>query len=429
VNLQWKYKFKSGALQFTIFIAVIIALLLAGVVMLVSTHRYFIEQSKSLISNIQFADTGTAALLSTNNVSSDTLSLSLPDGNENQVVNVHLSHWGLFEKAYVKTMHRKNQFIKCSLLGSGINASERPALYLQETFKPLAVIGNTRIEGKAFLPEQGIRPGNINGNSYYGTQLVYGNIEHSKTEMPKLKYDYRKQLFFYLSEYLPQTSNDFIALEGNDRVINSFKDPVKGLFSEKEIVLDNRKIYGNIIIRSATQITVKRTCDLRDVILAAPVIIIEDGVKGNFQAIADTSIKIGRECQLSYPTALILIEKQTPSMSPTDEFYNKIFIDKASVVRGSICFFKIKKDDNSFMVNTFIGEQASVKGEIYCEGNLELKGNVVGTVYTNQFVANEGGTIFVNHIYNGRISSTGLPDQFGGILFEDESKTVMKWLY
>lgn len=426
----WKYKLYSGALQFTIFISVIVALLLAGIVLLVYTHRYFIQQSKFIIENIELSDSGTIALLQQQEISTDTISLTLPEATEKQSVKMHLSYWGIFEKAHVYVKNHEKEFIKCSLLGTGIKSTDRPALYLQETYKPLVVVGTSKIAGKTYLPQQGIRPGNINGHSYYGSQLIYGATENSTTEMSELSYNYKELLNYYLKEFKPLAATHYLDLMPGTKHIHSFKEGSKGLFSESTIVLENISLSGNIIIRSSEKIVIKATANLRDIILAAPEIVIEDGVQGNFQAIADTSIKVGQNCKLYYPSALILLEKESHPSSPIDLSHNKIVIDKSSIVKGSVCFFKnISTTDTNYKVNVYVSEGSAIKGEVYCEGNLELKGNVTGTVYTNQFIANEGGTIFVNHIYNGTITGGELPEDFGGILFKNESKTVVKWLY
>ncbi len=70
-----------------------------------------------------------------------------------------------------------------------------------------------------------------------------------------------------------------------------------------------------------------------------------------------------------------------------------------------------------------------LKGQLYCKGNLDLKGTVSGAVYTRQFVANEAGSIFVNHLYNAVIENEHIPKQYGGFIFEKEPKIVLKWMY
>jgi len=422
------YKLRAGALQFTVFISVIIAILLAGVLLLAYTHRFFIEQSKAIVENIQLSDSGMAALLGEVSAGTDTLSIAVPNAREEQLLTVHLSHWGLFELGYIKTTHRQKEFVKCSLLGSSIKTKNRPALYLNETFKPLAVVGETRIEGDAYLPEQGIRPGNISGYSYYGTEMIFSTIKKSTTDLPKLKYDYNKELDYYISIYEPENEQEYIPVNVGAKTINSFKQPVKGYYSPETIVLEAVSIQGNIIIRSAEKIIVRKTATLKDIILAAPVIIIEDNVQGNFQAIANTTIKVGKNCSLSYPSALVLLKKETTAIQQPDQFLNKISIDQSTIIRGSVCYLT-KVPESDYKVNILINKFSSVEGEIYCVGNLELRGNVSGTVYTNQFLTNDSGSVFVNHLYNARIISTKLPEAFGGLLLDHESKSVMKWLY
>jgi len=425
-KLLLKHKVRSGALQFTLFISVVIALILAGALLLAYTHGVFIQQSKATINNIQLADSGITTLLKQTTLSADTIALNLPNNTEGQTLKTHLSQWGVFEKAYVVTTHRNKKFIKCSLLGSSFKSSQRAAVYLQENYNPLAVVGNTRIEGIAYLPEQGLRPGNISGNSYYGTELVYGSVKKSTIKLPELTYDYKQNLRYYLEEYKPQNSESYIALK--DKVANSFNDAVKGYYSAEPIILNDVSLSGNLIIRSSSKITIKKTALLKDIIIAAPLVEVEDGVTGNFQIIASTTIKIGKKCVLSYPSALIIIKKESAETPSEDLFYNKIVIDEKSTIRGSVCYFSDFIEKN-YKVNIFVSLGSSIKGEIYCEGNLELKGNVAGSVYTQQFITNEGGTVFLNHLYNAQIVSKNLPEAFGGILFKNESKSIMKWLY
>lgn len=435
MKLNWKYKLHSGALQFTIFISVIIALLLAGIILLAYTHRFFIEQSKAIVDNIQLSDTGIALLQRQEALSNDTLTVPLIDPRENQSVKTYLSQWGIFEKGIAISTHRNKKFTKTALLGSCCFSSARNTIYLSENFSPLSLVGSTQIYGNAVLPAQGLRPGYILGNSFNGGPLIHGKTDKSATFLPKLKYDYKQILSFYLTEYEPKGSGDFIPLGGQKKIVNSFTQPTTGYFSKQSIILENVLLQGNIIIRSSEKITVKRTAVLKDIILAAPEIIIEDDVQGNFQAIADTSLKVGKNCKLQYPTALILLEKENTIVNPMQSFEarfynNKIFIDSGCTVKGSICYFNTTMQERDFKVNIYIGEKSQVKGEIYCEGNTELKAcTIYGSIYTNYFISNEGGTTFVNHIYNTTIDSEKLPESFGGLLFDKQSKSVMQWLY
>jgi cytoskeletal protein CcmA (bactofilin family) len=423
------YKLKSGALQFTIFVAALIALLLSGLMLYAYTFIYMKEQSKGAVENIQFSDTGIDYLLKPSGINSDTMTIDFVK-KENQTIKVHLSQWGIFEKAFTITQFRKKKFTKTALIGSRINSEESPTLFLQETQNPLTIVGNTSIKGIAYLPSQGVKPGYISGNSYNGSQLIYGTIEKSTPILPKLGKNVIDVLVFYLKDYKPMSQEDYINLQTNLRIINSFKGKTKGAHSKGIIILENREITGNIIIKSDTLIRIRRTALLKDLILIAPIIEIEDGTTGNFQAIASKRITVGKECKLSYPSALVLFQdnKENQNTISDSKLENQIFIDSRTIIKGSVCYFQTKELAD-FQTQIVLEIEVRIKGQVYCYGNLELKGAVSGSVYTKQFVANQAGSIFVNHIYNGMIENENIPTIFGGIVFENEPKTVMKWLY
>jgi cytoskeletal protein CcmA (bactofilin family) len=76
-----------------------------------------------------------------------------------------------------------------------------------------------------------------------------------------------------------------------------------------------------------------------------------------------------------------------------------------------------------------VEKDSRIKGQVYCQGNFELKGTVSGCVFTKQFISNTTGSIFVNHIFNGVIENENVPNIYGGIIFKKDKKAVLKWLY
>ena len=428
MNKFFRYKVFSGALQFTLFIGVLIALLLAGLVLLTYSHSFFILQSESAVQNIQLSNTAINYLLENAPKSRDTITLEELTF-DNQKVQIQHSPWGIYDKGIVKTTNRKKVFYKSAFLGTQFDSQDRLAIYLQENFKPLTLVGNTIIKGTAFLPDQGVRPGNIAGESYYGQNLIQGLIKRSNASLPKLEKNFRKNLELIGVVFQIAKQEDYLSDNQLLKYTNSFLKQTKVFKSDEVIVLDNIQLIGNIIIQSNKEIKVKNTTQLKDIILIAPIIELEDKVEGNFQLIANKSIKIGKECNLNYPSALVLIQdKKRSSDSEINPFENQIYIDQKTQIKGTICYFESIKEDN-FKTQIILNEQATITGEVYCEGNFELAGILSGTVYTYQFVSNKAGSIFINHIYNGQIISEDLPSSFCGLLFEQEKKGVAKWLY
>lgn len=427
--MNLKLKLKSGALQFTVFIAVLIALLLSALLLYAYTFIYMKEQSKGAIENIQLSNIGIDYLLEQSELTTDTISISLIK-KENQTIKVNLSQWGLFEKATSISQFRKKKFTKVAIIGSTINAKESPTLFLQETQTPLAVVGNTMIKGNIYLPKQGVRSGYIAGNSYYGTQFIYGDIKNSTTQLPPLKKSTTDALSFYINQYKPNNANDYINLSNTQNNINSFKKYTKNIYQKGPIFLDAIKLTGNIIIKSDTLIKVTKLALLKDIILIAPIIEIDNGTVGSFQAIASNRITVGKGCDLGYPSALVLYQDTKPKSNEisTNTFENKIHIGSESIIKGSVFYYKTNEETN-FLTQIVLEENALIKGQLYCNGNFELKGKVYGSVYTKQFIANQSGSIFVNHVYNGIIKNENIPNMIGGVLFDQEPKIVMKWLY
>jgi cytoskeletal protein CcmA (bactofilin family) len=422
-------KLTSGALQFTVFIAILIALLLGGLVLYAQTFLYFKEQSKATIDNIHFSNTGINYLLKQNELNTDTIALNFSEKN-NQSIQGHISQWGIFIKAYVKSQHRKKVFIKSALAGGSMDTETTPTLFLQETYNPVSVVGNTKIKGVAYLPSQGIKTGYIGGQSYYGSQLVYGKIEKSELKLPNLEKKYLEQLKLYSENSKPINNDEFVNINSRKKILNSFEKKTIYIYSNRLLNIDDVAISGNVIIKSDTLIRVKKTAQLKDVIIIAPIVEIEDETSGCFQVMARKKILVGKKCSLSYPSALVLLQDNRNINNQSNQKYdNQIFIDKESNIKGCVCYFQTKEILSDFNTQIVLEEKSSIKGQVYCEGSFELKGTVSGSVFTRQFIANQLGSIFVNHIYNGVIENDNIPKIYSGLIYENHTKVVMKWLY
>lgn len=419
------HKLRSGALQFTVFISVLIALLLGGLILYAYTFNYFKEQSRATIGIIQLADAGINYALDVKDAPIDTLAITNLE-NQNQKVKIQIAPWGIFEKAIAITQHRKKKFKKIAIIAGEFESETSPTLYLQESYNPLTLVGNTKIKGNAFLPSQGVKPGYIAGQSYYGTQLIYGKVEKSGLRLPEVNPKTRTYI-----EDLTNNNQSFeeqnILLAPNKKVINFFKNKTKYLYSTNDIVLNQMEIIGNVIIKSNTKIIVTKATNLRDIILIAPEIEIQDYTAGTFQAIATKKITLGNQCKLNYPSALALWDN--PKMSINQDTDNGIFIAKESQIKGVVCYFNDNKNTSDFNAKIILEEKAKIKGQVYCQGSFELKGIVSGAVYAREFVANQAGSMFINHIYNGMIENKNIPQKYGGVLLENSPKMVAKWLY
>ncbi len=412
-------KIKAGALQLTILITVVIAVLLMAFVLLVQTHKKVNLQSHFILEMVQEANNGIQHILGKSIPEKDSLTIQKDTYKH---ITVHRDFWGVFEKGTSVARIKQNSFKKAALIGGSPQKTNQLALYLEDNNTPLVVVGTTRIEGLSYLPEQGVKSGSIAGQSYYGTQLIYGNIKTSG-KLPQIASEVILQLTTLPKQIFKLKAHDFIAITNGKTYRNSFFDSTKIVFSKKDIHLQNVQLTGNFIVQSDTKIIVDSSTVLKDVLLIAPTIEIKEQVKGRFQAMASKSINVGKNTRLDYPSALVLHTKNTA----TQQSKSQLHVGKNTIIKGVVVY--LGNTANNYSPQILLAENTTVFGEVYCNKNLELKGTVYGTVYANNCISKQFGSIYKNHIYNGTIIAQKRNPEYVGLLFENSKKNVLQWLY
>ncbi len=422
------FKIKAGALQLTMFIVVVIALLLAAFIILIHTHKRFSIQTDFVIETINNANKGVNYVLENKTPLNDSVNINLQDENF-KTVTVHRDFWGFFEKVISISKIKTNTIKKVGLIGAVQPKTNRTALYIEDQNKPFVVVGNTKIQGVAYLPKQGVRTGNISGHSYYGNQLIYGPTKTS-VHFPELTKETINHIETIQKGINHFESNQFLDLKNNMMHQNSFFNPLQVVYSNTDISLSQVTLTGHILVQSKTKISVDASCVLKDVILIAPIIEIKNNTKGVFQAIATKQITVGKSCSLEYPSALVLNEdlKIKGVINNTNSNNETIFIkiQKGTNIKGVVVYLG---DTKNYKAQVFIDEKSAVTGEVYCNKNFELLGAVYGAVFTSNFVASQSGSSYQNHLYNGTILIDELPQEYVGLNFNNSKKGVMKWLY
>ncbi|ULC57932.1 hypothetical protein MBM09_08360 [Flaviramulus sp. BrNp1-15] len=419
------FKVKAGALQLTMFVVVVIALLLAAFIILIHTHKTFKVHTDFVLETINNADRGINYTLNNSYQLHDTISVNLED-EDYKTLKVYRDYWGLFEKVTSMSSIKNKTFKKTALLGASQPEIDRTALYIEDNNKPLVVVGNTKIQGVTYLPKQGVRTGNISGHSYYGDQLIYGK-QKTCTEFPKLHTETLNQIKKLSRIYETVESDQFIDLSENRTHKNSFYNPLQVIYSLETINLLGVNLTGHILVQSESKIIVDASANLKDIILIAPKIEVKNYVTGTFQAFASKEINVGSHCELNYPSSFILYDKtEYDENNKNLKETATIKIDKNTTIKGSLIYLGNIKNYKS---QVFIEDSATIIGEVYCNKNLELLGNVYGSVFTSGFVANQSGSAYQNHIYNGKIIVNNLPQEFVGLSFKNSKKGIVKWLY
>jgi len=144
-----RLKLRAGALQVTLFIAVVVALLLTAFILLIHTHKRFSAQTDFIIESAKNANKGINHALAIDMQLNDTTTIDLND-EDYKTLKVHREFWGVFEKVTSVSKIKSSTIKKSALIGGLSNKAERLALYVQDNNKPLVLVGETKIEGLAY---------------------------------------------------------------------------------------------------------------------------------------------------------------------------------------------------------------------------------------------------------------------------------------
>ena len=418
-------KIKAGALQFVLFIGTIIVLLLMSFILINQSHSLFDKQTDIMVDLVRASDNALIESFSTTAMKGNSLDKV---GNQDLGIrsNVSKEYWGLLEKRHSVSKKGKLQFEKSAFVG--YKNPDISALYLRDDNRPMVIVGEAKISGDAYLPKRGIKMGNIQGYGYVSSQLVYGNVHQSNAQLPGLCGQVDQQLKMITGvNYRPKGNS--ATLKQGMLIKNSFKEETIVVQGSDYLDLDKVTLIGNVVVWAMDKIRVRATSQLRDIILVAPEIEIEQGTRGAFQVIASQRIVVGKGCVLEYPTLLAVHEGNGSDQAVNTLRDPVIAIESGSSISGAIIYSNKGKSKG---LPKYIGidREATVTGEVYCDQALELKGNIYGSVTTGSLISFENGNTYLNHLFNGSINSDLLPGEYCGLVYDCETTNgIAKWLY
>ncbi|WP_152537377.1 bactofilin family protein [Aquimarina pacifica] len=411
-------------MQFAILISVLVALVLGAFLLLTHVHSFFKIKTKELVLAIEDSNTKIFESMDQNTKSIDTIETLL---GTDKIIKETADYHGAWFKRYVQVDVHNRKVTRTAYTGSK-RSLKTPNLYLENTNSPLVVVGNTRLEGNSYLPKQGLKAGNISGTYYQGSALYYGNVLESKSSLPDLEPEWVRYIENICNGGLLEATGS-IPLE--KELKNSFYNPPKIIYNDAAIYLEDQKISGNIILQSRSKIVVGNQAQLTDVILIAPEISVEGQVRGSFQAIATKKIKLGKNAHLQYPSSVILLDKNIDQAAKGNSFKTEVnfIIETGVIVEGTVVYLKEEKSKvHRTKTQLAIAPDVEVIGELYCQGNLDFQGVVRGSLYTHQFIARQKGSVYLNHMYNGKVLINPVTN-FAGLPFKDSKNAIAKWLY
>ena len=319
------------------------------------------------------------------------------------IVDMEVFNWGVYKVVNLRTSWRHHVKEESILLGDNIWKEERPSLYLTDRNRYLSVCGETWLGGPVDLPALGIRKSYVDGTGYYRVKAVQGDIRKSEASIPVIQPVYQD---IFDAQFVVDFQKDSVMLWEEERIDSlkaSFKKKPLCLWSSELISLDYIAIKGNVKVVSQREIRVGKGVKLDQCILAAPTIVFEEGFKGRVQVFARDSVFIGKKSHFLLPSVIYMNGNNKSK---------KLIIDNAVRFAGEIVVMGLNKNDSPLLK---VGERARLEGFVYCDGTVEMEGDVAGSIYVNRFLLKTRSALYENHLLNNRLDVSDLKSSYVGI--------------
>lgn len=316
--------------------------------------------------------------------------------------------WGVLDIISLEIELRDSIHSRHYLLGSDPTLPvNKAAIYLADKRKVLTVTGDTRIEGDVFVPNKTVKRGYVDGLNFKSDKLVYGIIEGSNKTIPPVQI---KQIQKTL------TSGIEVSYEELPTINNSFSKPPY-IINWNGNYLSQVNLEGNFIVKADQVVSLAKDSHLKDIIIVAPSVTIENDFVGNLQIFATDTIIIEKGVQLNYPSVLSINGKQP-----------YLRIDEDSEFHGAIDIRNNQPDFNKTSV--YISKDVNLYGEMRVEGVVEFRGDLQGFLSCDQLVYSTASGKYQNYLVNAHISSSKLSKYYVHLLnHTGGNKKVLKQVY
>jgi hypothetical protein len=417
---------KASSLFYAIVISIIIAIVSSSLILFAYLNRIAFDNIQTQQHLDLNADSGLNLLMSQQSLvePGQSTTIDLYSSGEDSVF-LNRRFWGAFEVLVSKAIFHNRYVQRIAEVGCLTDSSNAYSIYLADEGKPLALCGKTLIKGTAFLPKSGVERAYIEGQNFTGKTLVEGPIKTSKNALPEFNPELIQYIQRLLKEKKISDTDSLIGIErpfSGDSIHNGFTNNSLVLSVSGPIKIQNGSYTGNVAIISDTLITVSATAILKDIILAAPKIIFEEGFKGNLQTFASDSIIVKKNVSFYYPSVLGIVAAKA-------EKNCAIVLNENDSITGSLFAYQVTIDSYK-RAGILIGSKSVVTGQIYSSGYIDMEGTLFGSLMSSKFLLVTPSSVYENHLLNAVIDQPALPAYFTGItlIHGPGSKRIVKWL-
>lgn len=419
---------KASSLTYGIMISLLVVLMSGSLLLVDELKRSFIRDRSEEEKAIRDVRSGFELLLSSRTVlPPDTEKEHALYGEGEGTVALERRSWGLLEVFRSSKRIGGAAISKMGMVGRELTADKGLALYLPDRSDVLTVSGSTRLRGECAVPGGRVERGYIEGKSYSGDQLVYGEVGESERELPAIQ----QELIGPIEERLDgklREKDSLVSLE-----LIEEKGSLEASFAERTRVIDHRgpsldlsgfTLKGNVIVLSQGEVKVGAESKLEDILILAERILIEKGFEGDLQGFARTRIDVGEDAVLDYPSALGVIggtEKKDTSVME---------LAQGAELTGFL--FYTPRNEGSVMGQGRVDlmKESVVEGQLYIDGLVQPRGSIEGSLYCKGIFLGTPSSTYREHLLDAVIDVRARSEHFvgAGLVRTSEKKALIERL-
>ncbi|MDJ1497753.1 hypothetical protein QNI19_32735 [Cytophagaceae bacterium DM2B3-1] len=414
-----RVQLQAGMLPTVLFVSTIITLLCSALVGIVYYRNLLLSRDRIQEELIRNIHSGIQILQGSNSFPLNTpVQFDLfQKGNDS--VELTRKPWGVYTLASVKAFRGRHQEQQAALLASLPDSTTKAALYLTDEKRPLTLTGDTRLKGICYLPEAGIRTSYIDGKGFSGDMPKAAMQRKSTGQLPDLYEEYQERFALYTA--IAASPQALPIQQLRTPALHSFLEAPRVYTSPENIELSGR-LQGNIILHTSQTLLLSSTAQLENVLIVARRVIIRSGFKGQVQVLAQDTVEIENNVQLTYPSAVCV--------SNTKGCYMRI--DEKSVIEGLVIVNNPTKNLSTleaFKDRLDIEPKCLIMGYVYCDGLTEFKGILYGTLVSRRLFLRTPSALYENYLMDAEINVDKRPKVFlTSPLLSKAPTHILMWL-
>jgi hypothetical protein len=274
---------------------------------------------------------------------------------------------------------------------------DRAVLWYRNNHGAVTMAGESRVDGQAYLPTNGVTYGQMQAAFFKGEKLSPENIRTSGEELPEGQAGELLDALFKLrgGEVMPDSLT--VSLRDGGQVV---------------VEAGEMDYLSGAVVVAGERVRIGAGARLHDIIVVADCIDVEDGFRGSAQLFARDSVVVGKNVALELPSG-IYAEKYA-ELGDDSEIDGYMIVD----YRGEEDIMKPACRNSP---------SSKLRGLFYCSGVAGLQGGVAGcaVVHKTVFYTNRG--YYSDFLYNVAIEENpGAAYPFW--LDAPQERRVAKWV-